>query len=145
MNPVWPVNIIDTQKLFHKALLFPKALIINHLTKKKRSIEHEYQGLQMTRCIIFVNNCHGKIFFDENDQATWFLLIYHSRPRAARARSRVCDCTGFSTTFLPSLVPYRRLYMWLRVLLTSRSLLAYLATLACRVLHLCKLTHSFSL
>ena len=40
-----------------------------------------------------------------------------------------CDGTGFSTTFLPSVVPYSRLYMWLRVLLTSRSLLAYLATL----------------
>ena len=40
-----------------------------------------------------------------------------------------CDGTGFSTTFLPSVVPYSRPYMWLRVLLTSRSLLAYLATL----------------
>ena len=40
-----------------------------------------------------------------------------------------CDGTGFSTTFLPSVVPYSRPYMWLRVLLTSRSLLVYLATL----------------
>ena len=40
-----------------------------------------------------------------------------------------CDGTGFSTTFLPYVVPYSCLYMWLRVLLTSRSLLAYLATL----------------
>ena len=56
----------------------------------------------------------------------------------------LCDGTGFSTTFLPSLVPYSRLYMWLRVLLTSRSLLAYFATFACRVLHLCKLTPSLS-
>ena len=59
-------------------------------------------------------------------------------------RSRQCDGTGFSSIFLPSIVPYSRLYMWLRVLLISRSLLAYLATFACRVLHLCKLTPSLT-
>ena len=32
-----------------------------------------------------------------------------------------CDGTGFSTTFLPSVVPYSRPYRWLRVLPTSRS------------------------
>ena len=57
-----------------------------------------------------------------------------------------CDGTGFSTTFLPSVVPSSRPYMWLRVLLTSRSLLVTLQRFACRVLHLRKLTHhSFSL
>ena len=32
-----------------------------------------------------------------------------------------CDGPGFSTTFLPSVVPYSRPYRWLRVLPTSRS------------------------
>ena len=52
-----------------------------------------------------------------------------------------CDGTGFSTTFLPSVVPYSRPYMWLTVLLTSRSLLVTLQRFACRVLHLYRLTH----
>ena len=34
-----------------------------------------------------------------------------------------CDGTGFSTTFLPSVVPDSRPYLWLRVLPTSRRLL----------------------
>ena len=58
---------------------------------------------------------------------------WHSQ--AANDISKSCEGTGFSTTFLPSVVPYSRLYMWLRVLLTSRSLLVTLQRFACRVLH----------
>ena len=92
----------------------------------------------------FVDTFDNSVFF----WIVWFSIVCCSNNLYKLIDDVTCEVWSIiwskcdSATFLPSLVPYGCLYMWLRVLLTSHSLLAYLATLACRVLHLCKLTLS---
>ena len=93
------------------------------------------KGSQYCTCVSSSNLSHIMLAF-------WWIANHTPGGKKGEGLVGCCDGTGFSTTFLPPVVPCSRLFMWLRVLLTSHSLLAYLTTLACRVLHLCKLIPS---